>query len=73
MRYQIEYAGGQCCNSANNRLDLLDWLERLKGEVITDIRMEYKSGATTSVMGKYEKYIKKSKTPAAGTARESSN
>lgn len=59
MCYRIEYAGGQCHNSANSRLDLLKWLKNLKDEVITDIRMVYKSGATTSVMEKYEKYIRK--------------
>lgn len=59
MRYRIEYAGGQCHNSANSRPDLLKWLKILNDELITDIRMVYKSGATTSVMDKYEKYIRR--------------
>ena len=27
MRYRIEYADGRCCNFANSRKDLLDWLK----------------------------------------------
>ena len=30
MRYWIEYADGRCCNFANSRKDLLDWLKLLK-------------------------------------------
>ena len=26
MRYRIEYADGRCCNFANSRKDLLDWV-----------------------------------------------
>ena len=32
MRYRIEYADGKCCNFANSRKDLLDWLKLLKDE-----------------------------------------
>ena len=32
MRYRIEYADGRCCNFANSRKDLLDWLKLLKDE-----------------------------------------
>lgn len=32
MRYWIEYADGRCCNFANSRKDLLDWLKLLKDE-----------------------------------------
>ena len=32
MRYRIEYAGGKCCNFANNRKDLIEWLKLLKDE-----------------------------------------
>ena len=32
MRYRIEYADGRCCNFANSRKDLLDWLKALKDE-----------------------------------------
>ena len=34
MRYRIEYADGRCCNFANSRKDLLDWLKLLKDEQI---------------------------------------
>ena len=42
MRYRIEYADGRCCNFANSRKDLLDWLKLLKDEQIVDIRKTYK-------------------------------
>ena len=41
MRYRIEYADGRCCNFANSRKDLLDWLKLLKDENIVDIRKNY--------------------------------
>ena len=44
MRYRIEYADGRCCNFANSRKDLLDWLKLLKDEQIVDIRKIYESG-----------------------------
>jgi len=59
MRYRIEYADGRCCNYANSRSDLLDWLKLLSGEVITDIRKVYKNGITDSVMDKYKNYIER--------------
>lgn len=52
MQYRIEYAGGQCCNFASSRQDLLEWLKLLKNETITDIRKLYKSGVSDSVMDK---------------------
>lgn len=55
MIYRIEYQGG--CNYARNRKDLLEWLELLRGETITDIRKEYKNGSSETVKAKYEKYI----------------
>lgn len=57
MEYRIEYAGGQCCNFASNRKDLIEWLKLLKDENISDIRKLYKSGVSDSVMDKYEQYI----------------
>lgn len=57
MRYRIEYANGKCCNFANSRKDLIDWLKLLKDETISDIRKIYKNGATDSVMDAYQKYI----------------
>ena len=59
MRYRIEYGGGKCCNFANSRKDLIDRLELLKDETITDIRKLYKSGASDSVMDKYQNYIQR--------------
>ena len=32
MRYRIEYTDERCCNFANSRKDLLDWLKLLKDE-----------------------------------------
>lgn len=57
MRYRIEYAGGKCCNYASGREDLIEWLNLLKDEVITDIRKCYQSGVSDSVLEKYQKYI----------------
>ena len=52
MRYRIEYADGRCCNFANSRKDLLDWLKALKDEKVVDIRKVYKNGVTDSVIDK---------------------
>lgn len=57
MEYKIEYVGGKCCNFAHGRKDLLEWLKLLKDETISDIRKLYKSGASDSVIKKYERYI----------------
>ena len=59
MRYRIEYADGRCCNYANSRKDLLEWLKLLKDEKITDVRKVYKSGVTDSVMETYKPYLNK--------------
>ena len=59
MRYRIEYADGLCCNFANSRKDLLEWLKLLKDEEITDIRKIYKNGVTDSVIEKYQNYLVK--------------
>ena len=56
MRYRIEYADGRCCNFANSRKDLLEWLKLLKDEEITDIRQIYKNGVTDSVLEKSRNY-----------------
>lgn len=58
MYYRIEYADGQCCNTAHSRKDLIEWLKILKDETITDIVKMYKSGVSDSVLEKYEKYIR---------------
>ena len=57
MRYRIEYEDGQCCNFANSRKDLLEWLELLKDEEITDIRKIYKNGVTVSVFETYRNSV----------------
>ena len=59
MRYRIEYVDGRCCNFANSRKDLLDWLKALKDEKIVDICKVYKNGVTDSVMDNYRKYLEK--------------
>lgn len=59
MRYRIEYASGKYCNFANSRKDLLDLLQFLKDETISDIRKIYKSGVSDSVFEKYQAYIQK--------------
>ena len=59
MIYRIEYADGRCCNFANSRKELLEWLKFLKDEGITDIRKIYKNGATNSVLKKYRGYVDK--------------
>ena len=59
MRYRIEYADGRCCNFANSRKDLLEWLKLLKDEEITYIRKIYKNGLTDSVLEKYQNYLDK--------------
>lgn len=58
MRYRIEYADERCCNFANSRKDLIEWLKLLKDESISDIRKVYKNGVTDSVKETYAKYIK---------------
>ena len=57
MRYRIEYADDRCCNFANSRKDLLEWLKLLKDEEIIDIRKIYKNGVTDSVLEKYRNYV----------------
>ena len=37
MRYRIEYSDG-CCNYANGRKELLEWLKVLAEEEIADCR-----------------------------------
>ena len=58
MRYRIEYADGRCCNVANGRDDLLEWLKLLEEEEIADIRKVYKSGVSDSVLETYRSYIR---------------
>ena len=58
MRYRIEYADGRCCNFANGRADLPEWLKLLEEEEIADIRKVYKSGVSDSVLETYRSYIR---------------
>lgn len=57
MEYQIDYANGQCHSQAHGRKDLIEWLKLLRDETITDIKKMYQSGASVSVLERYEKYI----------------
>ena len=57
MIYKIEYSGGKCYNYANGRADLLEWLRILHDEKIDDILKISKSGAITSVIDKYQKFL----------------
>ena len=57
MMYKIEYDNGKCCNYANSRADLLEWLSILRDEKIDDILKISKSGAITSVIEKYKKFL----------------
>ena len=57
MIYKIEYDNGKCCNYANGRADLLEWLRILHDEKIDDILKISKSGDVTSVIGKYQKFL----------------
>ena len=57
MIYKIEYSGGKCCNYANGRADLLEWLRILRDEKIDDILKINKSGDITSVIEKYKKFL----------------
>lgn len=66
MIYKIMYADGKCCNFANSRKDLLEWLKLLKDETISDIRKLYKNGVSDSVLEKYEKFIQKAKSEKKG-------
>ena len=58
MRYRIEYENGKCCNFANNRKELIEWLKILRDETITDIRKLYKNGVSDSVYDTYKKYLR---------------
>ena len=57
MIYKIEYSGGKCCNYANGRVDLLEWLSILRDEKIDDILRISKSGDVISVIEKYKKFL----------------
>lgn len=57
MIYKIEYSGGKCCNYANGRVDLLEWLSILRDEKIDDILKISKSGDVISVIEKYKKFL----------------
>lgn len=61
MLYQIKYAEGRCHNYANGRKDLLEWLDLLKEETITDVVKVYKNGTEISVLSRYQGYIRNSK------------
>ena len=56
MLYKITYEEGRCHNYANSRKDLLEWLDLLKDEVITEIKKITKDGRSEIVT---DRYIKK--------------
>ena len=56
MEYRIEYSKNSF-NYANSRKDLIEWLNLLREENITDIKKIYKNGSECSVLDKYTKYI----------------
>ena len=58
MIYKIEYSGGKCCNYANGRADLLEWLRILRDEKINDILKISKDGNMTSVIEKYKNFYR---------------
>ena len=53
MLYKITYADGRCHNYAHSRNDLLEWLELLKEETITEIKKIAKNGKTEIVTDRY--------------------
>ena len=57
MIYKIAYSCGKCCNYANGRADLLEWLRILRDEKIDDILKISKDGNMTSVIEKYKKFL----------------
>lgn len=59
MTYRIEYADGRRCNFINSSKALTNWLKSLndEGKAIADIRKQYKSGVSDSVMDIYKNYI----------------
>ena len=57
MIYKIEYDNGICCNYANGRDDLLEWLRILRDEKIYDILKSSKDGNMASVIEKYKKFL----------------
>ncbi len=59
MRYRIEYAFGGYCSFVKGSKNLIEELKRLKHEMIADIRKEYKSGVSDSVMDVYGKYLRR--------------
>ena len=59
MLYKITYADGRCHNYTNSRKDLLEWLELLKDEVITEVKKITKNGKSEIVTDRYQKYIRR--------------
>ena len=60
MKYRIEYADRRCCSFASSRDDLLALLDKLKDKPVSDIRKRYKSGASDSVLERYQQYLGRS-------------
>ncbi len=57
MEYQIDYAGGSCHNFAHGKKNLIEWLQMLRDETVSDIKKLYKNGRSISVLEQYKKYV----------------
>lgn len=59
MTYRIEYADGRRCSFIDSSRVLVNWLKSLRdeGKAIADIRKQYRSGVSDSVMDIYKNYI----------------
>ena len=57
MRYRIEFSDSKPCKRVGNSKELIECLGAYGAETIADIRKEFKSGASDSVMEIYAKYL----------------
>lgn len=57
MRYRIEYTKSKYCTFANSRKELIQKLRDAAEGTISDIRKQYNSGVSDSVLETYMKYI----------------
>lgn len=62
MKFRIEYTDRKFPEYVIGRKNLLDHLKNLKRKSVADIRKIYKSGASDSVLEKYEKYMAQGET-----------
>ena len=57
MGYRIEFSDNKRCKRVSNSKELIECLGDYKAETIADIRKEYASGVSDSVMEIYQKYL----------------